>query len=70
MRIVIPGGSGQVGQVLARAFLRDGHEVVILTRESAANVAGRTILWDGRTLGDWTEALEGADVVINLAGGA
>ena len=68
MRIVIPGGSGQVGQVLARAFLRDGHEVVILTREPAAKVAGRTVFWDGRTLRDWTEALEASDVVINLAG--
>ena len=68
MKIVIPGGSGQVGQVLARAFLRDGHDVVILTRERGANVAGRTVFWDGRTLGDWTEELEAADVVINLAG--
>lgn len=68
MKIVIPGGSGQVGQVLARAFLRDGHEVVILTREPTANVAGRTVSWDGRTLGDWTAELETADAVINLAG--
>ena len=32
MKIVIPGGSGQVGTVLARAFHRDGHEVVVLSR--------------------------------------
>jgi uncharacterized protein YbjT (DUF2867 family) len=32
MKIVIPGGSGQVGQVLARSFTAQGHEVVILTR--------------------------------------
>jgi uncharacterized protein (TIGR01777 family) len=57
-----------VGQVLARAFQNDGHEVVILTRDPAARVAGRTISWDGRTLGDWTAELEAADVVINLAG--
>jgi uncharacterized protein len=68
MKIVIPGGSGQVGQVLARAFVRDGHEVVILTREPAENLAGRTVSWDGRALGDWTAELEAADVVINLAG--
>ena len=68
MKIVIPGGSGQVGQVLARAFLKDGHEVVILAREPAVTVAGRIVLWDGRTLGNWTEELEAADVVINLAG--
>jgi uncharacterized protein (TIGR01777 family) len=68
MKIVIPGGSGQVGQVLARAFVKDGHEVVLLSRQPATSVAGRTVVWDGRTLGDWTRELEGADVVINLAG--
>ena len=68
MRIVIPGGSGQVGQVLARTFLRDGHDVIILTRELAPKATGRTVSWDGRTLGDWAAELEAADVVINLAG--
>ncbi len=32
MRIIIPGGTGQVGTVLARYFCRAGHEVVILSR--------------------------------------
>jgi uncharacterized protein (TIGR01777 family) len=68
MKIVIPGGSGQVGQVLARALLKDGHEVVILTRQPASKVAGRSVPWDGRTPGDWTAEFEAADVVINLVG--
>ncbi|HMG04187.1 MAG TPA: TIGR01777 family oxidoreductase [Chthoniobacterales bacterium] len=68
MKIVIPGGSGQVGQVLARAFLKDGHDVVILTRQPAVKAVGRSVFWDGRTLGDWTGEFETADVVINLAG--
>ncbi len=29
MKIVIPGGSGQVGTVLARALHREHHEVVV-----------------------------------------
>jgi uncharacterized protein YbjT (DUF2867 family) len=33
MRIIIPGGSGQVGTVLARAFRGDGHDVVVLSRQ-------------------------------------
>ncbi|MGH9820180.1 MAG: NAD-dependent epimerase/dehydratase family protein, partial [Pyrinomonadaceae bacterium] len=33
MKIVIPGGSGQVGTMLARAFNDDGHEVVVLSRK-------------------------------------
>ena len=67
MKIVIPGGSGQVGTVLARAFAADGHEVVVLSR-GAGRLPWRTVAWDGETLGDWAAELDGADVVINLAG--
>jgi uncharacterized protein (TIGR01777 family) len=57
-----------VGQLLARAFQEDGHDVVILTRRLASGSAGRSVLWDARTLGNWTAELEEADVVINFAG--
>jgi len=67
MKIVIPGGSGQVGTILARAFLKDGHEVVVLNRHQSSQ-PWRTVLWDGVTLGDWAKELDGCDVVINLAG--
>jgi uncharacterized protein (TIGR01777 family) len=67
MKIVLPGGSGQVGTVLARAFAGDGHDVVILSRGGAA-AAGRAVYWDATSLGPWTQELEGADVVVNLAG--
>ncbi len=67
MKIVIPGGSGQVGQILARAFLAGGNDVVVLCR-SARVPAGRSVVWDGRTPGEWTREIDGADVVINLAG--
>lgn len=65
MRFVIPGGTGQVGTVLDRALTAAGHEVTVLTRNP---VRERQIAWDGRTLGPWTEAVDGSDVVINLAG--
>jgi uncharacterized protein (TIGR01777 family) len=69
MKIVIPGGSGQVGTVLARALSGAGHEVVVLSRSTASGeAAARTVSWDGRTLGAWAAELEGADAVINLAG--
>jgi uncharacterized protein (TIGR01777 family) len=67
MKIVLPGGTGQVGQILARAFLSEGHEVVILSRHPS-RALGRIVLWDGETAGGWTAELDGADVVINLAG--
>lgn len=70
MKIVIPGGSGQVGGVLARAFVADGHEVVVLGRGEGRRPlpAGRMVAWDAMTVGDWAAEIDGADVVINLAG--
>jgi uncharacterized protein (TIGR01777 family) len=67
MKIIIPGGSGQIGALLARAFRRDGHEVVVLSRSDGPPADGR-VHWDARTLGPWAAELDGADVVINLAG--
>lgn len=68
MKIVIPGGTGQVGTVLARVFARDGHEVTVLSRGDASTGDWRVRHWDATTLGDWAAELEGADAVINLAG--
>lgn len=67
MKIVLPGGSGQVGAILARAFAAQGHEVVVLSRKSRPT-PWRVVAWDGETLGQWAQELYGADVVINLAG--
>jgi uncharacterized protein (TIGR01777 family) len=66
MKIVIPGGSGQVGTVLARA-LHSEHEVVVLSRRPAAR-PWRVVGWDGRILGGWQREIDDADAIINLAG--
>lgn len=71
MKIVLPGGSGQVGTLLARAFHRDGHEVVVLSRDpgpGARPAPWRVAAWDARSVGGWARELEGADAVVNLAG--
>jgi uncharacterized protein (TIGR01777 family) len=65
VKVVIPGGTGQVGAALGRALRRDGHEVVVLTRQPAG--AGQ-VSWDGQRLGPWAREVDGSDVVINLAG--
>ena len=67
MRIVIPGGSGQVGTILARAFHANGHDVLVLSR-NPKRAPWRVMAWDARTLADWAGQIDGADVVINLAG--
>jgi uncharacterized protein (TIGR01777 family) len=71
MRYVLAGGSGQVGSVLSRALVADGHDVVVLSRAGATSATGaapRAARWDARTLGPWTAEIDGADVVVNLAG--
>ncbi len=67
MKVVIPGGSGQVGTILARAFHASGHDVVVLSRHPQPR-AWRTVLWDGASAGAWATEIDGSDVVINLAG--
>ena len=69
MKIVLAGGSGQVGTILARAFCADEkNEIVVLSRR-AKNARWRFVAWDGSTLDEaWTREIDGADVVINLAG--
>jgi len=67
MRIVIAGGGGQVGTLLARAWKAGGHEVVVLSRKPRA-APWRMAAWDGAMLGDWAAEVDGADVVMNLAG--
>src|SRR6266508_4536698 len=54
MKIVIPGGSGHLGAILRRSFERDGHQVAVLSRRAPRG-------WE-------ISEIDGADVVINLAG--
>jgi len=67
LRVVLPGGSGEVGQMLARHFQQLGHHVTVLTR-GPYSASWQTVHWDGETVGPWTEYLEGADLCINLVG--
>jgi uncharacterized protein (TIGR01777 family) len=65
VKVVIPGGTGQVGTALGRVLRSDGHEVVVLTRQPAGE---GQVFWDGERLGPWAREVDGCDVVINLAG--
>jgi uncharacterized protein (TIGR01777 family) len=67
MKIVIPGGSGQVGTILSRAFQKAGHEVVVFSRNPTTE-PWRVVAWDAENSGEWAKEIESADVVINLAG--
>jgi hypothetical protein len=67
LRIVIAGGSGQIGRILARHFFEQGHSVTVIARNPKP-APWRTVRWNGYGLGDWAVEIDGADVVINLAG--
>lgn len=68
-KLVIPGGGGFLGRYAADFFSKRGWQVTVLSRTADRTIPGATIVrWDGQTLGNWTSALDGADVVLNLAG--
>ncbi len=65
MKIIIAAGTGFLGRNLEKYFLDKNYEVKILTRNPKRK---NEIFWDAKTIGTWKNGLEGADVLINLAG--
>jgi uncharacterized protein len=62
MRIVVPGGTGHVGQVVARHFSAQGHDVCLISRGNAKS-QWRVAQWSALA-----REIDGAQVVLNLAG--
>src|SRR3954471_12329084 len=71
MRIVLAGGSGFLGRALARSLSASSHAIVVLTRQPGAPrpTGVRYVQWnpDGSG-GAWSSVINGADVVVTLAG--
>ncbi len=71
-RMIITGGSGQMGRALAADLAKDGYDIVLLSRDPS-KVAGlpngvRAEKWDGRTADGWGQQANGATAIVNLAG--
>ncbi|MGI4872994.1 MAG: TIGR01777 family oxidoreductase [Janthinobacterium lividum] len=62
-KLVLVGGNGFLGRHLGAHFQQLGYQVVSISRTGVGDVR-----WDARSLGPWTHELEGADVLVNLAG--
>lgn len=68
-KIILAGGSGQIGTALKDYFKDKAEDIVILSRRAKAPEGNiRTMIWDGATAGDWYKELEAADILVNLAG--
>ena len=67
MKVILAGGTGQVGMLLGRALTAGGHDVVAFSRQPRP-APWQVVAWDAATLGPWADELDGADVVIGLAG--
>ncbi|WP_345889980.1 NAD-dependent epimerase/dehydratase family protein [Paenibacillus dendritiformis] len=69
---MISGGTGLIGKALYRAWLEQGHEVIILSRSGTKLRAKKThphvhvVSWS--ELENHPPSCRGADVVVNLAG--
>ncbi len=64
MKYLITGGTGHIGAALVPQLRSQGHQVTLLSRTPKPG----EVQWDGRTLGDWASQVDGADVVLNMAG--
>src|SRR5258708_15424675 len=81
-KIIIAGGSGFIGQEMTKYFGKKNKVVILtchvdnekssrnqynsLTKDDLSNV--KFVKWDGINVGEWSKELNGADLIINLAG--
>jgi len=68
-KLIIAGANGFLGRYISRYFHNKGWEVAGLARRTdGLDENCRYINWDGKTLGDWAQEIDGCDVLINMAG--
>src|SRR5262245_43874719 len=68
-RIILAGGSGFLGGALAGELLTRNYEVIVLTRSPTGDVGRvKQVEWDGKTVGSWSDLVNGAEAVVNLTG--
>ncbi|MCB0063261.1 MAG: TIGR01777 family oxidoreductase [Caldilineaceae bacterium] len=72
MRIIMTGGTGLIGRALCAALLAENHIVTVLSRDpdKSRDMPTGVVVeeWDAKTTDGWGHLVDGADVVINLAG--
>lgn len=67
--IVLAGGSGFVGNSLAKFLVAKNYDAIVLTRAPSHQIGAiRYAQWNGKTAADWAQHLDGARAVVNLTG--
>ncbi|MDQ3049157.1 MAG: TIGR01777 family oxidoreductase [Bacteroidota bacterium] len=68
-KIILAGGTGFLGKAIINRFSTEGTEIIVLSRGASHKKGNVSYLqWDGASIGPWSKALDGADVLINLTG--
>jgi uncharacterized protein (TIGR01777 family) len=68
-KIVLAGGSGQIGKALRKFYADRTEKIIVLSRGMEKQEGNITyVKWDAKTQGSWAKELEGADMLINLTG--
>ncbi len=68
-KVILAGGNGYLGRVLAAYYSPLADEVIVLSRKSVPDVGNvKTLVWDAKQEGDWVKQLENADLLVNLCG--
>lgn len=66
-KVIVAAANGFLGRNLVE-YLKGRYEVVALVRKEYSFEGVKSVVWDGETLGEWVNELEGAFAVVNLAG--
>lgn len=67
-KIVIAAANGFIGRHLTWMLSREYHVIALVRHDVSIEGASEYVMWDGKSLGNWVRALEGAYAVINLSG--
>jgi nucleoside-diphosphate-sugar epimerase len=72
MKLIIIGGTGLLGNALAKDLIQFSHKVIALTRNHPhvkdVKTGVQLVEWDGRTTQGWDSLINGAFANVNLTG--
>ncbi len=68
-KVIIAAGTGFLGKTLIEYFKSKSETIIILTRgKSRIENNIKFVNWDAKTIGNWKNELDNADVLINMTG--